>query len=50
MTGDTVVRRGLTWMRQAAGRATQGGLPSAGNQRLVNFHHAARPARVSSRP
>ncbi|TMS21635.1 Atypical kinase COQ8A, mitochondrial [Larimichthys crocea] len=34
MSGDTVVRRGLTWMRQAAGRVT-------GNQRVANFHHRA---------
>ncbi|XP_040916111.1 atypical kinase COQ8A, mitochondrial isoform X2 [Toxotes jaculatrix] len=45
MTGDTVVWRGLTWMKQAAGRATPGGLPRTGNQRLVNFHHAAGSAR-----
>ncbi|KAG7229124.1 hypothetical protein INR49_013066 [Caranx melampygus] len=41
MTGDTVVWRGLTWVRQAASRAT----PGAANQRLVNFHHAAQSAR-----
>ncbi|GAA6223255.1 atypical kinase ADCK3, mitochondrial-like [Lates japonicus] len=41
MTGDTVVWRGLNWMKQAASRAPPGGLPRSGNQRLVNFHHAA---------
>ncbi|KAM3594383.1 uncharacterized protein V6R79_006882 [Siganus canaliculatus] len=45
MTGDTVVWRGLTWVRQAASRAPPGGLHGAGNQRLVHFHHAARSAR-----
>ncbi|XP_059209184.1 atypical kinase COQ8A, mitochondrial [Centropristis striata] len=35
MTGEVVVWRGLTWMKQAA----------SGNQRLVNFHHAAGSAR-----
>ncbi|XP_037652096.1 atypical kinase COQ8A, mitochondrial [Sebastes umbrosus] len=46
MTGDTVVWRGLTWMKQAASRATPGGLHGTGNQRLGNFfHHAAGSAR-----
>ncbi|XP_071353575.1 atypical kinase COQ8A, mitochondrial isoform X2 [Trachinotus anak] len=45
MTGDTVVWRGLTWVKQAASRATAGGLPSTTNQRLVNIHHAAGSAR-----
>ncbi|KAI3367155.1 hypothetical protein L3Q82_008212 [Scortum barcoo] len=45
MTGDTVVWKGLTWVRQAAMRAPQGGLHAAGNQRLVNFHHSAGSAR-----
>ncbi|XP_039992483.1 atypical kinase COQ8A, mitochondrial [Xiphias gladius] len=45
MTGDTVVWRGMTWMRQAASRATPGGLPGTGSQRLVNFRHAAGSAR-----
>ncbi|XP_070777133.1 atypical kinase COQ8A, mitochondrial isoform X1 [Enoplosus armatus] len=45
MTGDTVVWRGLTWMKQAAGRAPPGGLRGTGNQRLVNFHHATGSAR-----
>ncbi|XP_070777134.1 atypical kinase COQ8A, mitochondrial isoform X2 [Enoplosus armatus] len=35
MTGDTVVWRGLTWMKQAAGRAPPGGLRGTGNQRLT---------------
>ncbi|XP_044022675.1 atypical kinase COQ8A, mitochondrial isoform X2 [Siniperca chuatsi] len=43
MTGDAVVWRGLTWMKQAASRAPPGGLH--GNQRLVNFHHATGSAR-----
>ncbi|XP_041809133.1 atypical kinase COQ8A, mitochondrial [Chelmon rostratus] len=47
MTGDTVVWRGLTWMKQAARRAPSGGLHSTGRQRLVNFHHAAGSARES---
>ena len=47
MTGDTVVWRGLTWLKQAAGRAPPGGLHGTRNQRLVNFHHAAGSARVS---
>ncbi|XP_042357320.1 atypical kinase COQ8A, mitochondrial-like [Plectropomus leopardus] len=41
MTGDVVVWRGLIWMKQAASRAPHGGLHGTGNQRLVNFHHAA---------
>ncbi|XP_075963820.1 atypical kinase COQ8A, mitochondrial [Anarhichas minor] len=45
MTGDMVVWRGLTWMKQAACRASPGGLHGTGNQRLVNFHHAAGSAR-----
>nr|XP_046268776.1 atypical kinase COQ8A, mitochondrial [Scatophagus argus]XP_046268777.1 atypical kinase COQ8A, mitochondrial [Scatophagus argus] len=45
MTGDTVVWRGLTWMKQTACRAPTGSLHGAGNQRLVNFHHAAGSAR-----
>ncbi|XP_067469883.1 atypical kinase COQ8A, mitochondrial [Thunnus thynnus] len=46
MTGDSVVWRGLAWMKQAASRAPPGGLPSSGNQRLLaNFHHAAGSAR-----
>ncbi|XP_070834599.1 atypical kinase COQ8A, mitochondrial [Chaetodon trifascialis] len=45
MTGDTVVWRGLTWMKQAARRAPAGGPHGTGNQRLVNFHHAAGSAR-----
>uniref|UniRef100_A0A8D3CEE2 Atypical kinase COQ8A, mitochondrial n=1 Tax=Scophthalmus maximus TaxID=52904 RepID=A0A8D3CEE2_SCOMX len=46
MTGDAVVWRGLTWMKQAAGRAPPpGGLPATGNHRLHgNFHHAAAAA------
>lgn len=47
MTGDTVVWRGLTWMKQAASKAPPGGLHCTGNQRLVNFHHSAGSARVS---
>lgn len=39
MTGDAVVWRGLSWMKQAASTAPHGG------QRLVNFHHAAGSAR-----
>ncbi|XP_076604886.1 atypical kinase COQ8A, mitochondrial [Chaetodon auriga] len=45
MTGDTVVWRGLTWMKQAARRAPAGGPRGTGNQRLVNFHGAAGSAR-----
>ncbi|CAJ1073301.1 atypical kinase COQ8A%2C mitochondrial isoform X1 [Xyrichtys novacula] len=45
MTGDTVVWRGLAWMKQAASRAPLGGMNSTGNQRVVNFHHATGPAR-----
>ncbi|XP_031165645.1 atypical kinase COQ8A, mitochondrial [Sander lucioperca] len=45
MTGDTVVWRGLTWMKQAASKAPPGGLHCTGNQRLVNFHHSAGSAR-----
>ncbi|KAM6917196.1 atypical kinase COQ8A, mitochondrial [Lycodopsis pacificus] len=45
MTGDMVVWRGLTWMKQAACRASPGGLHGTGNQRLVNVHHAAGSAR-----
>ncbi|XP_035529647.1 atypical kinase COQ8A, mitochondrial isoform X2 [Morone saxatilis] len=45
MTGDTVVWRGLTWMKQAASRGPPGSLHGTGNQRLVNFHHAAGSAR-----
>lgn len=46
MTGEVVVRRGLSWLKQVACRAVQGRLhkPTAA-QRLVNFHHAARSAR-----
>lgn len=47
MTGDMVVWRGLTWVKQAASRAPPGGLHGTGNQRLVNFHHATGSARVS---
>lgn len=47
MTGDMVVWRGLTWVKQAAGRAPPGALQCTGNHRLVNFHHAAGSARVS---
>ncbi|XP_044022676.1 atypical kinase COQ8A, mitochondrial isoform X3 [Siniperca chuatsi] len=36
MTGDAVVWRGLTWMKQAASRAPPGGLH--GNQRLETFN------------
>ncbi|XP_008289442.1 chaperone activity of bc1 complex-like, mitochondrial [Stegastes partitus] len=45
MTGDLVVFRGLTWVKQAASRAPPGGLTGTGNHRLVNFHHSARSAR-----
>lgn len=45
MAGDAVVWRGLTWVKQAAGRAPPGGLRGSGTQRLVNFHHAAGSAR-----
>ncbi|XP_038585126.1 atypical kinase COQ8A, mitochondrial-like isoform X2 [Micropterus salmoides] len=45
MTGDMVVWRGLTWVKQAASRAPPGGLHGTGNQRLVNFHHATGSAR-----
>ncbi|GAA6223254.1 atypical kinase ADCK3, mitochondrial-like [Lates japonicus] len=38
MTGDTVVWRGLNWMKQAASRAPPGGLPRSGNQRLETFN------------
>ncbi|XP_073339949.1 atypical kinase COQ8A, mitochondrial [Pagrus major] len=47
MTGDTVVWRGLTWVKQAASRAPPGALQCTGNQRLVNFHHAAGSARAT---
>ncbi|XP_054470035.1 atypical kinase COQ8A, mitochondrial isoform X2 [Anoplopoma fimbria] len=49
MTGDTVVWRGLTWMKQAACRGSPGGLRGSWNQRLVNFHHAAGSARTFNR-
>ncbi|KAM8737828.1 atypical kinase COQ8A, mitochondrial [Acanthopagrus schlegelii] len=45
MTGDTVVWRGLTWVKQAASRAPPGALQCTGNHRLVSFHHAAGSAR-----
>ncbi|XP_011618196.1 atypical kinase COQ8A, mitochondrial isoform X3 [Takifugu rubripes] len=45
MTGDVVVRRGLSWMKQVACRAPQEGLHKPTRQRLVNFHHAAGSAR-----
>uniref|UniRef100_UPI0037E80540 atypical kinase COQ8A, mitochondrial n=1 Tax=Semicossyphus pulcher TaxID=241346 RepID=UPI0037E80540 len=45
MTGDAVVWRGLTWMKQAASRVPPSGLHSTGNQRVVNFHHATGPER-----
>uniref|UniRef100_A0A3P8SSE0 Atypical kinase COQ8A, mitochondrial n=1 Tax=Amphiprion percula TaxID=161767 RepID=A0A3P8SSE0_AMPPE len=41
MTGDLVVFRGLTWVKQAASRTPPGGLTGTGNHRLVNFHHSA---------
>ncbi|XP_074548290.1 atypical kinase COQ8A, mitochondrial [Halichoeres trimaculatus] len=45
MTGDAVVWRGLTWMRQAASRVPPGALNGTGNQRVANLHHATGPAR-----
>nr|XP_020478564.1 atypical kinase COQ8A, mitochondrial-like [Monopterus albus]XP_020478565.1 atypical kinase COQ8A, mitochondrial-like [Monopterus albus]XP_020478566.1 atypical kinase COQ8A, mitochondrial-like [Monopterus albus] len=39
MTGDTVVWRGLIWVKQATCRASPGSLPGNRNQRLVAFHH-----------
>lgn len=42
-----MVRRGLTWMKQAAATAPAGVLPRIRNHRLVNFHQAARSGRVS---
>ncbi|XP_034714062.1 atypical kinase COQ8A, mitochondrial [Etheostoma cragini] len=45
MTGDMVILRGLTWMKQAASKAPPGGLHCTGNQRLLNFHHSAGSAR-----
>lgn len=47
MTGDTVVWRGLTRIKQAASRAPPGNLHGPRNQRLLNFHHTAGSARVS---
>lgn len=47
MAGDVVVWRGLSWVKQVVCRA-QGSLHKAATQRLVNFHHAAGPARVSA--
>lgn len=46
MPGDVVVWRGLSWVRQVACRAQQGGLNQPGVQRLVHFHQAAGSARV----
>ncbi|XP_070698514.1 atypical kinase COQ8A, mitochondrial [Pempheris klunzingeri] len=45
MTGDAVVWRGLTWVKQAASRAPPGGLQGAGHQRPVSLHHSAASAR-----
>ncbi|KAM9707465.1 atypical kinase COQ8A, mitochondrial isoform 1-T1 [Menidia menidia] len=45
MTGDTVVLRGLTWMKQAASRAPTGGLAGRGSRRLVSLHPAPGPGR-----
>ncbi|XP_023141271.2 atypical kinase COQ8A, mitochondrial [Amphiprion ocellaris] len=45
MTGDLVVFRGLTWVKQAASRTPPGGLTGTRNHRLVNFHHSAGSAR-----
>lgn len=45
MTGDSVVFRGLTWVKQAASRAPPGGLTGTGNHGLVSFHHSAGSAR-----
>ncbi|XP_041668396.1 atypical kinase COQ8A, mitochondrial [Cheilinus undulatus] len=43
MTGDMMVWRGLTWMKQAASRVQPSSLN--GNQRVVHFHHATGPER-----
>ncbi|XP_072222164.1 atypical kinase COQ8A, mitochondrial [Leuresthes tenuis] len=40
MTGDTVVWRGLNWVKQATSRASGGALAGSGNRRLINCHHA----------
>lgn len=48
MAGDTVVWRSLKWVKQAASRASPGGLTGTGNQRLVNFHHTTGSAREKS--
>ncbi|XP_035024259.2 atypical kinase COQ8A, mitochondrial [Hippoglossus stenolepis] len=45
MTGDAVVRRGLTWVRQAACRAPPGVLTSPGSRRPGSLHHAGGSAR-----
>nr|XP_019953407.1 PREDICTED: atypical kinase COQ8A, mitochondrial-like [Paralichthys olivaceus] len=45
MTGDAVVWRGLTWVKQAACRAPPGALTSPGSQRPASLHHAAGSAR-----
>ncbi|XP_034431588.1 atypical kinase COQ8A, mitochondrial-like isoform X1 [Hippoglossus hippoglossus] len=45
MTGDAVVRRGLTWVRQAACRAPPGALTSPGSRRPGSLHHAGGSAR-----
>ena len=51
MTGDAVVRRGLTWVRQAACRAPPpGALTSPRSRGPVSLHHAAGSARVSTGP
>ncbi|KAF3700922.1 Atypical kinase COQ8A, mitochondrial [Channa argus] len=50
MTGDAVVWRGLTWIKQAASRAPSCSLPGAGNQRVVNYHRTTGSAKVSSQP
>ncbi|KAM4625049.1 LOW QUALITY PROTEIN: atypical kinase COQ8A, mitochondrial [Polymixia lowei] len=40
MTGDTVVWRGLAWMKQVASRTQTSAVHCIRTQRLVNFHHA----------
>ncbi|XP_029972898.1 atypical kinase COQ8A, mitochondrial isoform X1 [Salarias fasciatus] len=45
MTGDTVVRRGLCWVKQAATRASPGRLTCTGSQRPASLHHTAASVR-----
>ncbi|XP_029972899.1 atypical kinase COQ8A, mitochondrial isoform X2 [Salarias fasciatus] len=49
MTGDTVVRRGLCWVKQAATRASPGRLTCTGSQRPASLHHTAASVRTLDR-